>query len=69
MAFWTAADIVALKAAIASGVEEVEYDGPPKRRVKYQDLVAMQAVLAEMRSEVEAATSFRRVKWRRGFRS
>lgn len=69
MAFWTAADIVALKAAIASGVKRVVYDGPPKREVEYQDLAAMRAVLAEMRAEVESATSFRRVKWRRGFRT
>ena len=69
VAFWTAADILALRTAIASGVKEVEYDGPPKRRVEYQDLKAMRDALAEMRADVEESPTFRRVKWDKGFRS
>ena len=69
VAFWTAADIVALKAAIASGVKRVIYDGPPKREVEYQSLSEMRDLLAEMRAEVEAAPAFRRVKHAKGFRS
>ncbi len=69
MAFWTAADIAALKAAIASGVKRVRYNGPPEREVEYQDLKAMRDALAEMRADVASAPAFRRVKWDKGFRS
>lgn len=68
MAFWTSADITKLKTAISGGVKKVIYDGPPKREAEYQSLTEMRALLAEMRGEVEGATAFRRVKWKRGFR-
>ena len=69
MAFWTQADIDTLKAAIAGGVLIVEYDGPPKRKIQYQDLAEMRSLLAEMRGEVEAPTAYRRTTHSRGFRS
>lgn len=45
---WTAADVVNLRAAVASGVLSVRYDGPPGRTVVYQSLDAMRALLADM---------------------
>lgn len=69
MAFWTSADIAALKAALAGGVKRVIYDGPPKREVEYHDLSEMRALLAEMRAEVGEAPSHRRANWRKGFRT
>lgn len=53
---WTQADIDTLKAAIATGVQEVEYDGPPKRRVKYQSFEQMRGALALMQAEVSGAS-------------
>ncbi len=69
VAFWTAADILALRTAIASGVKRVLYDGPPKREVEYQSLGEMRDALAEMRADVEEAPTFRRAKWSKGFYS
>lgn len=68
MATWTEAERDALKAAIASGALEVEYDGPPRRRVRYQDLSAMRDLLAEMNADLGAAPRYRRVRISRGFR-
>lgn len=68
MATWTQADIDSLRAAVASGILTVAYDGPPRRQITYQSLDAMRALLAEMTSEVNGTTTFRRVAWRRGFR-
>lgn len=65
---WTQADVDKLKAAIAGGVLEVEYEGPPRRRVRYQDLGAMRSLLASMRAEVGAAPTHRLVKFRKGLR-
>lgn len=55
MATWTQADIDNLKAAIASGVLTVSYDGPPRRTITYQSLDAMRALLADMLSELARA--------------
>jgi hypothetical protein len=68
MAFWTQADVDALKAAIASGALEVEYHGPPRRRVVYQSFAAMRSLLAEMRREVEGSVTHRKAIHRKGFR-
>lgn len=68
-ALWVQADIDALKTAIRGGVKRVEYDGPPKREVEYQDLKEMRALLAEMCAEVSGSSAFRRVKWDKGFRA
>lgn len=68
MAFWTQAEIDALKAAIASGVLKVSYDGPPKRSVEYNSLGEMRALLAEMRRDVGSVPTYRRAKWKKGFR-
>lgn len=54
MAVWTQAEIDTLKAAVASGVLSVSYDGPPKRMVVYQSLEAMRSLLAEMIADVAA---------------
>lgn len=67
MSFWLQSDIDKLKAAIASGVLEVNYDGPPARRVKYQSLDAMRALLAEMRAEVNGGHRVRRGVVSKGF--
>lgn len=68
MATWTAADITTLKAAIASGIMSVSYAGPPQRSVMYQSLSLMRELLAEMIREVNGPTSYRRVKFHKGFR-
>jgi hypothetical protein len=57
MATWTQSDIDTLKAAVASGVLSVSYDGPPKRTITYQSLAEMRALLAEMIADVAAANS------------
>jgi hypothetical protein len=53
---WTQAEVDALRAAVASGILEVMYDGPPKRLVRYHSLDAMRALLAEMVRAVNIAT-------------
>lgn len=73
MATWTSADVTALKAAIASGVMSVEYQGPPSRRITYHSLAEMRSLLAEMIADVatEAGTrkTFRFAATNKGFRS
>mgnify|MGYP006879618867 CR=1 FL=1 len=54
------------------GIAEVEYDGPPKRKVKYQSLAEMDALLTKMIRHVasQAGTPQRRlVKTKKGFRN
>lgn len=48
MATWTVAEYETLKAAVASGLLTVRYDGPPARSVTYQNLESMRSLLAEM---------------------
>ena len=69
MATWTQTDIDALKAAIRGGVLEVRFDGPPARKIVYQDLGAMRALLAEMTASVAGASrrSYRLASHRKGF--
>jgi hypothetical protein len=55
MSTWTEADVVALKAAAASGILTVRYDGPPARQITYQNLKEMRDLLAEMVSSVAAS--------------
>lgn len=52
MSIWTEDEIAALKAAVASGVLSVTYNGPPARTVTYQSLEAMRDLLAEMVADV-----------------
>lgn len=52
MATWTQADVDTLKAAVASGVLQVTFDGPPRRSITYQSLAEMRALLAEMQAAV-----------------
>lgn len=59
MATWSAADVTALKAAIASGILTVSFSGPPARTVTYQNVTALRALLAEMIAEVETAAGTR----------
>ena len=64
---WTQTDIDNLKAAIASGVLEVEYHD---RRVKYQTTTDMLEALSLMQQEVSAAagvTPVKRLNSRKGF--
>jgi len=63
VATWTQSDLDTLKAAVASGVLSVSYDGPPRRSVTYQSLEQMRALLAEMVSSV-AATAGTGVRYR-----
>lgn len=56
---WTQADIDKLKAAVASGVLSVEYSGPPARKVTYQSLRDMLALLAQMNRAVNGETTYR----------
>lgn len=67
MSFWTQTDIDKLRAAIASGVLTVRYDGPPARSVTYQSMSEMRALLAEMRADVSGAQRSRLAATRKGF--
>jgi hypothetical protein len=52
---WTQTEIDTLRAAIASGVLSVSYDGPPKRMVVYHSLSEMRALLASMEQSASSA--------------
>lgn len=52
---WTQADIDTLKAAVASGILMVRYDGPPARTITYQSLREMRDLLASMQADVAAS--------------
>jgi hypothetical protein len=70
MALWTQADVDALKAAVASGVLSVRYDGPPGRTVTYHSLSEMRALLASMVQDVARASgsgSYRLIQTKKGF--
>lgn len=54
---WTEAERDTLKAAVASGVLEVTYDGPPRRSVTYQSLKEMRELLAEMERALNPTTA------------
>jgi hypothetical protein len=66
---WTQTDIDALKAAIATGVRDVQYSD--NSRVTYRSLDEMRSILAEMEGEVAGPTVSRartiRVNTRSGF--
>lgn len=53
---WTQDDLDKLKAAVGGGVLEVEYEGPPKRRIRYQSLAEMRDLLTAMAGAVAAAS-------------
>jgi hypothetical protein len=55
MATWTQSDIDTLKAAMATGILTVTYDGPPRRSVTYQSLDAMSKQLSQMQRSVAQA--------------
>jgi hypothetical protein len=55
MSTWTQADVDTLKAAVATGVLSVRYDGPPARQITYQSLAEMRALLSEMVGSVAVA--------------
>lgn len=59
MATWTQADVDALKAAVATGVLSVRYDGPPARQITYHSLGEMRALLASMQQEVTRSSGGR----------
>lgn len=61
MADYTDDEINQLRRAIVSGVLEVEYDGPPKRRVRYQSLSEMRDLLASIEG---SSTTSGRVRYR-----
>lgn len=66
---WTQAEIDTLRAAIASGVLTVTYDGPPRRSITYQSLDAMRALLASMEQSAAVAagrTTYRLIATRKG---
>lgn len=70
MATWTQADIDTLKAAVASGVLTVSYDGPPRRTITYQSLAEIRSLLASMQQDVARAagqaSSYRLASTRKG---
>lgn len=69
-AAWTQADIDKLKLAIADGALEIEFDGPPRRRLKRHSLTEMRDLLAEMCNQVLGTTvpRHRLVVTKKGFR-
>lgn len=72
MATWTQTDVDKLKAAVASGVLTVTYDGPPRRSITYQSLTEMRSLLASMVQDVAAAAgtgkNYRLAATRKGLR-
>lgn len=66
---WTEQDITTLQAAIASGVAEVTFTGPPARTVRYQNLTEMRSLLAEMRVAVNGTSSYKLLSTNKGFYS
>ena len=67
---WTEDERTKLRAAIASGVLTVRYDGPPARSVTYQSLSAMRALLAEMNRAIDGPNggqSYRLASHSKGF--
>lgn len=69
MGIWTQSDIDTLKTAVASGVLQVRYDGPPARMVQYQSLREMRDLLASMVADVAASSgsaSYRLIATRKG---
>lgn len=70
MSTWTQAEVDTLKAAVASGVLTVSYEGPPKRMITYQSLAEMRDLLDEMTAsvglETGARTKIRRVITNKG---
>jgi hypothetical protein len=56
---WTQAEVDALRAAVASGVLTVVYDGPPRRQVTYQSLQQMRELLSSMVQSVDQVTTGR----------
>jgi hypothetical protein len=70
MSTWTEADLAALRAAVASGIQTVAYDGPPRRSITYQSLAEMRSLLASMQADVSSAAGtprYRFVTTRKGF--
>lgn len=66
MTTWTQSDLDKLKAAVASGVLEVEFNG---RRTRFQSLDQMRDLLAEMSASVSGAAgkkSYRYAAVRKG---
>lgn len=53
---WSQAEVDTLKAAVASGILTVSFDGPPRRTITYQSLAEMRNLLAEMQGSVIATT-------------
>lgn len=66
MATWTAADLATLKAAVASGILQVSYSGPPARTITYQSLAEMRKLLADMVRELNGPPSYRLAATRKG---
>lgn len=67
---WTPAtpeEIAELRAAVYSGVLEVEYTGPPERRIKYQSLQQMRDLLASLTRD-RSQPSYRFATHDKGFR-
>lgn len=65
---YTQAQLDELEAAIASGIQTVEYQGPPARRITYQSLEAMENLRARMIRELGSgsAPSYRLASTRTG---
>lgn len=72
MGIWTQSDVDALKAAVATGVLTVSFNGPPARTITYHSLAEMRSLLAEMVADVASAAgtraSFRLAGFSKGFR-
>lgn len=68
MAKWTQVELDTLKAAVASGVLTVSYDGPPRRSVTYHSLKEMRDLLAEMERDVNSSSArpYRLASMKRG---
>lgn len=63
---WSQNDINTLRAAIASGVLTVMYEGPPKRTVTYKNGAEQLQALSLAMREVNGVSSFTHASTRKG---
>lgn len=63
---WSQQEIDTLRAAVASGVLTVTYDGPPRRSITYQSLSDMRDLLASMTATSVAGVPYRLAATRKG---
>jgi hypothetical protein len=67
---WTQGDVDKLDVAIASGVQSVTFDGPPRRTVTYQttsDMLKARAIMVAEVAKAGGRTNIRYLSTSKGF--